>query len=65
MTSLNEDFIDDPETLDGFGDIEITMPREEMFNLMMEAHRRDITLNQLVTLALQTYMDKYEAENHA
>lgn len=44
------------ETLDGEETITLEFPREELYNLMMAAHLRDITLNQLINLALREHM---------
>jgi len=39
-------------------EIEIDLPNEALFSLMFEAHKRDITLNQLVNLFLREYVEK-------
>jgi hypothetical protein len=44
------------ERLEGDEMVTIDLPREELYALMMEAHRRDITLNQLVNIALREKM---------
>ena len=50
MTNLHET---ETETLEGEEFVEINLPREELYALMLEAHRRDITLNQLANIALR------------
>lgn len=39
--------------LDGREEIELRLEREELYNLMLMAHQRDITLNQLVENILE------------
>lgn len=50
MTTTHE------EPLDGKETIELTLEKELVYELMLEAHRRDITLNQLVELILQEFI---------
>ena len=45
--------------------IPIELPKEEVYQLMLSAHERDITFNQLVELALTEALEKYEAEMRA
>jgi predicted HicB family RNase H-like nuclease len=52
MTQQNE------EKLDGYSEIEIDLPKEELYQLMLMAHEQDITLNQLVEKILQEVIDK-------
>lgn len=52
MTQQNE------EKLDGRSEIEIDLPKEELYQLMLMAHEQDITLNQLVEKILQVVIDK-------
>jgi predicted HicB family RNase H-like nuclease len=49
--------------LDGKEDLEIDMPKEELFRLMMIAHERDITLNQLIESILREEIEKLENGN--
>lgn len=46
------------ETTEGDEFIEITLPHDEIYALMTEAHKRDITLNQLINLILREMLDK-------
>ena len=43
---------------DNRAEIEIDLPDDVLFGLMMEAHRRDITFNQLVELILRDQIDR-------
>ena len=38
-------------------EIEIDLPQEVLFTLMMEAHKRDITLNQLINDIIKENLD--------
>ena len=55
MTTQHEDF---EEKLDGRSEIEIDLPKEELYQLMLMAHEQDITLNQLVENILQAKIDE-------
>ena len=57
MTSLIQE-----EPLDGKEEIELELPREELFLLMMAAHERDITLNQLIEEILVAKLNEMERE---
>jgi predicted HicB family RNase H-like nuclease len=46
--------------LDGRSDVELRLEREELYELMLMAHERDITLNQLVEQMLQQYVDEHK-----
>jgi predicted DNA-binding ribbon-helix-helix protein len=46
--------------LDGRSSVEVELDREEWYQLMMLAHQRDITLNQLVEQILRDFIQ----ENH-
>ena len=50
------------EPLDGKEEIELELPREELFLLMMAAHERDITLNQLIEEILVAKLNEMERE---
>ena len=56
MTQQNE------EKLDGRSEVEIDLPREELYQLMLAAHERDITLNALVEEILQAKIDEENAK---
>lgn len=49
--------------LDGRENVPIDMPKEELFQLMLTAHERDITLNQLVEIILKEHIERYENES--
>ena len=51
------------EKLDGKSTIELDLEKEEIFNLMMQAHERDITLNQFIENILRDLVDKIKAED--
>ncbi len=51
------------EKLDGKSTIELDLEREELFDLMMQAHERDITLNQFIENILRDLVDKIKMEN--
>jgi hypothetical protein len=55
MTTRHEDF---EEPLDGYSEIELNLPKEELYQLMLIAHERDITLNQFITQVLQAKLDE-------
>lgn len=46
-------------TLDGRVPVEITLEREEWYQLMMMAHERDITLNQMVEQLLRQAIENH------
>jgi predicted HicB family RNase H-like nuclease len=58
MTDIN----DTEELLDGKETVELKLDREELYQLMLFAHRRDITLNQLVEQILQDYINEHQNE---
>ncbi len=51
------------EKLDGKSTIELDLEKEELFDLMMQAHERDITLNQFIENILRDLVDKIKMEN--
>ncbi len=51
------------EKLDGKSTIELDLVREELFDLMMQAHERDITLNQFIENILRDLVDKIKTED--
>jgi predicted HicB family RNase H-like nuclease len=55
MTTRHEDF---EEPLDGYSEIELNLPKEELYQLMLMAHEQDITLNQLITQVLQAKLEE-------
>jgi hypothetical protein len=50
------------EVIDGKEDIPLNLPKEELFLLMMMAHERDITFNQLVEEALREFLTLVEKD---
>lgn len=46
--------------LDGRATVEIDLDREEWYQLMMMAHERDITLNQMVEQILLEFIKKHD-----
>jgi len=62
MTTQHEDF---EEPLDGYSEIELNLPKEELYQLMLMAHEKDITLNQLITQVLQAKIDEEVARQAA
>lgn len=46
--------------LDGRSTVEIELDREEWYQLMMLAHERDITLNQMVELLLRQAIENHD-----
>ena len=51
------------EKLDGKSTIELDFHKDELFDLMMQAHERDITLNQFIENILRDLVDKIKAED--
>lgn len=47
------------QTLDGRATVAIDLDREEWYQLMIMAHERDITLNQMVEQILRQAIDHY------
>jgi predicted DNA-binding ribbon-helix-helix protein len=45
--------------LDGRSSVEVELDREEWYQLMMLAHERDITLNQLVEQILRDFIQEH------
>lgn len=43
---------------EGFEEVEVNLPDDVLFELMMMAHRRDITLNQLCNEILREQLSK-------
>ena len=41
-------------------EVELDLPDNELFNLMLMAHKQDVTLNQLVENILREYIDALE-----
>lgn len=39
-------------------EIELNLPRDLLYNLMLEAHKQDITLNKLINNILKSYLKK-------
>jgi predicted HicB family RNase H-like nuclease len=53
--------ITDTDTpLDGCETVELRLDREELYQLMLTAHERDITLNQLVEEILRQYIKEHK-----
>lgn len=50
------------EKLDGKSTIELDFNKNELFDLMMQAHDRDITLNQFIENILRDLVDKIKVE---
>ena len=48
------------EILDGKSTIELNLDKELLFDLMLMAHERDITLNQLIEEALRLFIEEQE-----
>ena len=46
------------EKLDGKSTVELNLDKEMLYELMLMAHERDITLNQLVEDILRTYIEQ-------
>ena len=44
-------------------EIELNLNEHEIYQLAMEAHKRDITLNKMVEIILQEVIDKDKAVN--
>ena len=45
--------------LDGRSSVEVELDREEWYQLMMMAHERDITLNQMVEQILREFIQEH------
>ena len=58
MTDITITDTDTP--LDGGEIIELRLEREELYLLMLAAHERDITLNQLVEEVLRQYIKEHK-----
>jgi predicted HicB family RNase H-like nuclease len=43
-------------------EIELNLDEHEIYQLAMEAHKRDITLNKMVESILQEVVDKYKTK---
>jgi predicted HicB family RNase H-like nuclease len=50
------------QPLDGRATVEIDLDREEWYQLMMMAHERDITLNQMVEQLLREAIAHYDQD---
>ena len=44
-------------------EIELNLDEHEIYQLAMEAHKRDITLNKMVESILQEVVDKYKTKS--
>jgi len=44
--------------LDGKSEVELNLPKEELFQLMLMAHERDLTLNQMVEYVLRQEIER-------
>lgn len=53
----------DEKPLDGREEVPIDIPKEELFQLMLAAHERDITLNQLVEQILRAHIEEVQNES--
>jgi hypothetical protein len=53
------------EILDGRESVPIDLPKEELFQLMLRAHEKDVTLNQLVESILRELIEREENESRA
>jgi predicted HicB family RNase H-like nuclease len=51
---------DTDKPLDGCETVELRLDREELYLLMLAAHERDITLNQLVEEMLRQYIKEHK-----
>ena len=58
MTDITITDTDTP--LDGSETVELRLDREELYLLMLAAHERDITLNQLVEELLRQYIEEHK-----
>jgi hypothetical protein len=52
------------EILDGKSTIELNLDKELLFDLMLMAHERDITLNQLIEEALREFIKQYDVKQY-
>ena len=43
--------------------VELNLDEHEIYQLAMEAHKRDITLNKMIETILQEVIDKHKQEN--
>ena len=57
--------MNDKESLDGRESVPIDLPKEELFQLMLRAHEKNVTLNQFVESILQEVIEKAENESRA
>jgi len=56
--------ITDTDTpLNGSETVELRLDREELYQLMLVAHERDITLNQLVEDILRQFIEEHKNES--
>lgn len=44
-------------------EVELNLDEHEIYQLAMEAHKRDITLNKMIETILQEVIDKHKQEN--
>lgn len=51
------------DKLEGYQSVPLDLEKEELYELMLMAHERDITLNQLVENLLREVIDRLENEN--
>lgn len=49
-------------TNDNRVEIELDLNEHEIYQLAMEAHKRDITLNKMIEIILQEVVDKHKKE---
>jgi predicted HicB family RNase H-like nuclease len=57
MIELDKEIMTE-EKLDGKSTVELNLDKEMLYELMLMAHERDITLNQLVEEILKTYIEQ-------
>lgn len=50
-------------TMQGYSDIELRLEREDLFSLMLMAHHRDLTLNQMIEQILAAHVAQV-LDNH-
>lgn len=48
------------DKLEGYESVPLDLEKEELFNLMLLAHERNITLNQLVENILREHIERIE-----
>jgi predicted HicB family RNase H-like nuclease len=50
-------------TTENYETVEVDLEHDLLFQLMLLAHKQDITLNQLVNKILREFVDDYEKKN--